>query len=159
MTVKITSSYDYLSDLARTIFDRLICSNLESKDGIKTTTDRAMGNPMEINVQRRAVLRQYYGKTYHDIKDEEIPEYVRRATYAVGCGSISVGTDPYNYVTREMTDEMSCLGRHIQNILRSNVSLFKLEDVNIERDFNHCTALLYYADETIKDVIVKVILN
>ena len=29
--------------------------------------------------------------------------------------------------------------------------MLKLKDVNIERDFNHCTALLYYADETIKD--------
>ena len=114
MAIKITSSYDYLSDLARTVFDRLICSNLESKHGIKTTTDRAMGNPMEINVERRAVLRQYYGKSYHAIQDETMSGYVRRATYAVGCGSVSVGTDPHNYVTREMTDEMSSLGRHLQ---------------------------------------------
>lgn len=113
----------------------MICSNLESKHGIKTTTDRAMGNAMEINVERRAVLRQCYGKIYHDIKEEIMPGYVRRATYAVGCGNISVGADPHNYVTREMTDEMSSLGRHLQNILRSNVSLLKLEDVNIERDF------------------------
>ena len=151
MTVKLTSSHNYLSDLARTIFDQLICSNLESKHGIKTTTDRAMGNAMEINVERRAVLRQYFGKEYNNIKSDIMEGNVRRATYAVGCGSLSVGTDPHNYVTREMTDEMNCLGVHLQNLLRSNVSLLKLEDVNLERDFNHCTALFYYADEAIKE--------
>ena len=109
MTFKIDHSYDYLNDLARTIVDIILSSPLESKHGIKTTTDRAMGNATEINVKRKAVLRQYYGKTYYGNSHEKTSTIVKRATYAVGCGSVSVGTDPHNYVTRDMTDEMNQL--------------------------------------------------
>ena len=87
-------SHNLLSAYARLIIDIIICSELESKDGIKTTTERVMGNPTEMNVNRTAVLRQYFGISYeHLIGDNNINK-VSGETYAVGSGSVSVGTDP-----------------------------------------------------------------
>ena len=140
-----------LSHYCRIIVDTLICSEFEGKNGIKSTTEKAMGNVAQINVERSAVLRQYYGKTYKDVAKSMNSQTVRRATYAVGCGSASVGTDPHNYVTRDMSSEMMEMGKHLIEIQRNNINLLNLQDVNLNLEYNHCTILLYYCDEAIKD--------
>ena len=138
-----------LSDYVRGIIDNLICSSFESKHGIITTTERAMGNPAEINVERTAVLRQFFGKSYSTSSSENNTTTVNRATYTHG--SVSVGIDPHNFVTRDMTMEMHQISQHLIKLLRSNIALLNVEGVNLDNDFNHCTVLLYYADGTIKD--------
>ena len=143
-------SHNLLSAYARLIIDQMICSDMESKDGIKTTTDKAMGNPIEINVNRAAVLRQYFGMSDKDTIGTNSTNKVNRATYAVGSGSVSVGTDPHNYYTRDMNIDMQIMGEKLMGILRSNISMLNLEDVNLFLNFNHCTVLLYYADGSIK---------
>ena len=47
---------------------------------------------------------------YKDVAKSMNSQTVTRATYAVGCGSASVGTDPHNYVTRDMSSEMKEMG-------------------------------------------------
>ena len=46
-----------LSHYCRIIVDTLICSEFEGKNGIKSTTEKAMGNVAQINVERSAVQR------------------------------------------------------------------------------------------------------
>ena len=138
---------DILSDCCRTIVDRLVCSDIDCKNGIKTTTDMAMGNTAQINVERTAVLRQYYGKSHDDNHDDENVETIMRSTYGVGCGSGSVGTDPHNYVTRDMSIEMLTMGKYLMEMQRCNKKLLNLQDVNLDLEYKHCTILLYYSDQ------------
>ena len=55
-----------------------------------------------LNILRPAVLRQYYGLNVEEI---EIQKYgIQRYTYGSGTGTSTVGIDPNNFVTREMTE-------------------------------------------------------
>jgi len=76
---------------------------------------------------------------------------VRRYTYGSGTGTSSVGMDPRNFVTRLMTDEMISLSKELHKLLMNNKSYFKLEDANLTLPFNHCTVIVYYAGEYLKE--------
>ena len=63
---------------------------------------------------------------------------------------ISVGTDPNNFITRKMTDHMILISDLLHHIMQSNRARLKLTDYNIYDTFNHCTVLIYYADDNHK---------
>ena len=101
---------------------------------------------MDLNITRPAVLRQYYGMETSICEGK-----AARYTYGSGTGTISVGMDPDNFVTRSMNTEMLEMSSHIYKMLCENKKLFNLENVNMKHPFNHCTVLIYYAGEGLKE--------
>ena len=138
-----------LSNSSRSIIDQLICSDINSAHGIRLSLDTPLNNPPILNLLRPAVLRQYYGLNVVDQRG--ISNGVRRYTYGSGTGSSSVGMDPRNFATRMMTEEMLSLSQELHNLLLKNRSYFKLEDMDLTLPFNHCTVIVYYAGEYLKE--------
>ena len=122
----------------------LICHEINSPKGIKLVVEKAMNNPPMLNLKRPAVIRQYYGK-FNSTNNT-------RSTYGASksLGSVSVGTDPTNFITRKMTPHMTKMSHSLTQILKSNRGMLNLSDCNIDDSFNHCTVLLYYADDNTK---------
>ena len=135
--------------MSRAIIDRLICSPLNSRNGIKLSMDKPLNNPCCLNIVRPAVLRQYYGKVINS-PGISIRQSLRY-TYGSGSGTSSVGMDPKNYVTRPLSHEMESMIDEIYNLLKNNQSALNLSEVNMEEKFNHCTILLYYSGEDLKE--------
>ena len=125
---------------SRAIIDHLICSPVNSRTGIKLSLDKPLNNDVDLNILRPAVLRQYFGM---DIEEQMYK--VKRYTYGSGSGSSSVGMDSLNFVTRPWNSLMFAMSNDIQLILNENKSLFNLATCNLDRNFNHCTILIYYS--------------
>jgi len=102
-----------------------------------------------LNILRPAVLRQYYGLNVKD--DVTHNDCVERYTYGSGTGTSTVGIDPNNFVTREMTEEMKSMSIELKELLVNNKKYFKLDDANLDLPFNHCTVLVYYAGKSLKN--------
>ena len=138
-----------LSNNGRFIIDQLICSDINSANGIRLSLDKPLNNPPMLNILRPAVLRQYYSLNVAQVCKPS--NTVRRFTYGSGTGTSSVGMDPRNFVTRVMTEEMICLSQELHELLLKNRSYFKLEHANLTLPFNHCTVIVYYAGEYLKE--------
>lgn len=50
-----------------------------------------------------------------------------------------------------MTEEMKSMSVELKKLLIKNKSYFKVDDVNLDLPFNHCTVLVYYAGESLKN--------
>ena len=137
-----------LSNASRHIIDKLICSPLNSINGIRLSLDTPLNNPPMLNILRPVVLRQYYGLNVKDVSTQN--NSVERYTYGSGTGTSTVGINPNNFVTREMTEDMKSMSVELKELLMKNKSFFKLDDANLDLPFNHCTALVYYAGESLK---------
>ena len=135
-----------LHDLSRKIIDELVRCPINSKHGIKLSLDKPLNNDIDLNILRPAVLRQYYGM---DIEEEV--DKVKRYTYGSGSGTSSVGMDPHNFVTRPWNAWMLAMSKDIQSILNDNRNLFKLDNCDMDHKFNHCTILIYYAGDGLKE--------
>ena len=61
-----------------------------------------------------------------------------------------VGMDPHNFVTRALTKEMKAMINEIHEILSSNRTLLNIDKCDLRKKFNHCTILLYYAGDGLK---------
>ena len=142
-------SHTSLSNSSRSIIDQLICSDINSANGIRLSLDTPLNNPPMLNILRPAALWQYYSINIEQLSGDS--NSVRRYTYGSGTGSSSVGMDPCNFVTRVMSEEMLALSKEVHNLLLKNRSYFKLEDANLSLHFNHCTVILYYAGENLKE--------
>ena len=103
-----------------------------------------MNNPPMLNLNRPAVIRQYFGKV-NTVSNN-------RFTYGASksLGSISVGTDPHNFITRKMTNHMTLVSNSLTKLLQTNRHKLNLNDCDIDNPFNHCTVLLYFADDNDK---------
>jgi len=131
--------------------DNLICSDLDSKDGIRVIAEKANSNPVMLNVERPAPIRQYFGCALPPKKNESLKEgHSERYSYAVASGTNSVGTDPSKFVTREMTSHMLLIADHLQKLMSNNIDLLNLGTVDLSHKLNHCTLLIYHADGTTK---------
>ena len=141
-------SHSTLSNASCHIVDKLICSPLNSNNGIRLSLDTPLNNPPMLNILRPAVLRQYYGL---NVEEKELPKYgIPRYTYGSGTGTSTVGRDPNNFVTREMSEDMKTMSFELKQFLIKNKSYFKLDDANLDYPFNHCTVLMYYASKSLK---------
>lgn len=139
---KNTLLYDY----SRKFIDAVIRSPINSKFGIKLSLDKPLNNDIALNILRPAVLRQYYGI---DIENNE--NTVKRYTYGSGSGTSSVGMDPCNFVTRPFNNWLVHMSYSIKALLVKNSTLFKLDNCNMDANFNHCTVLIYYAGLGLKN--------
>ena len=135
-----------LYDFSRAVIDELIRSPINSSSGIKLSLDKPLNNDLKLNLLRPAVLRQYYGA---DIGDDDCNK--RRYTYGSGTGTSSVGMDPLNFVTRSFDAKMIAMGNDIYDMLHNNRDLFNMNGVDLDERFNHCTILIYYAGNGLKD--------
>ena len=138
-----------INNCGRWILDHLICSQLNSKSGLKLSLDTPLNNPAMLNLLRPAVLRQYYGMNV--LRPFETNSSVCRYTYGSGTGTSSVGMDPKNFITRKMTEAMECMSKDIYTYIKSHRSELDLDNANLESGFNHCTILLYYAGQSTKE--------
>ena len=136
-----------LHEFSRKIIDELVRSPINSQSGIKLSLNKPLNNDIDLNILRPAVLRQYYGMNI-----TEGVEQVKRYTYGSGSGTSSVGMDPLNFVTRPWNAWMIAMSHDIQCILNDNKKLFKLNNCNLEKKFNHCTILIYYAGSGLKKI-------
>lgn len=118
-----------LCNVAISILESLVLEELNSKKGIQISLDKPLGCKKTMtNMERPAVLRQYYGLT--------ISKGVRFC-YGNGTGSKTVG----KLITRAMTKNMKLLAVAIKNNLEF-IPKCKRSFINLS--FNHCTILFYY---------------
>lgn len=118
--------------IAGDIIGSLVLHDLNSENGIRLSLDKPLGcNHYLSNLERPAVLRQYFGRT--------LPNKTRYS-YGNGTGSKTVGTHPNHLVTRDMTPNMMTIAGDIYKILNDNSTNTSM---CIERP-NHCTVLFYY---------------
>ena len=110
----------------------------------------AMENPYgskQINISRRAVLRQYYGK---DASFSHSKNGTPRFTYGYTKCNSSVNTDPLNYITRPFNYYLLNIAKQLNLMLKNNCSQLNLDGVDLSYKFNHCSTLLYYASPILK---------
>ena len=74
-----------LSNSSRFIIDKLICSDLNSANGIRLSLDTPLNNPLMMNILRPAVLRQYCSLNIEQLPGDS--NSIRRYTYGSGTGS------------------------------------------------------------------------
>ena len=138
-------STTYLHQLASAVIDKLVSSPISSFNGIHVTIESPYSSHGLLNVYRPAVLRQYFGINYK----KEYP-YVQRYSYGTGVGVNSVGIDPSNLMTRELTNEMKDLSMELYNMLHHSRNKLNMDSVDLSVPFNHCTILLYYCSNDLK---------
>ena len=136
---------------ARFTLHQLIYSDLDSKDGIRVTPKKSNSNPVFLNMERPAVLRQYYCCDLLPAPAiSNTKKTVYRYSYAISVGTTSVGTDPTQFVTRKMHPTMDLISKDLHNLLINNVEYFNLTSVDLTQKLNLCTMLIYYADGSLK---------
>ena len=124
----------------------LILSPLNTKKGISVANEDPYGFKL-VNITRRGVLRQYYGK---DVISYGCQDVCPRFTYGYNKCNSSVNTDPLNFVTKPFTYYLHMLSKTIHALLVERQEELNLEGLDLSTPFNHCTALLYYAGPTLK---------
>ena len=102
-----------------------------------------------LNICRPAVLRQYFSLNFSNPKEGN--NTVARCTYGLGSGTSSVGMDPASFVTREINTGMKVMSDVLYEFLLQNRSHFNLDDANLSSGFNHCTVIIYYAGQSLKE--------
>ena len=58
------------------------------------------------------------------------------------CGTVSIGTNPYNFVTRKTSMYMEKIGDELYQIMNNNKDVLKLSGVGTNTKLNHCTVFL-----------------
>ena len=75
---------------------------------------------------------------------------MNRDSYAFSAGTISVGTDPTQFVTRQMYPTMDLIYKDLHKLLINSVQHFHLSSVDLTQQFKYCTMLIYYPDGSLK---------
>mmetsp|Transcript_16265 Transcript_16265/g.29502 ORF Transcript_16265/g.29502 Transcript_16265/m.29502 type:complete len:469 (-) Transcript_16265:76-1482(-) len=134
-----------LTAMAFLIPTTLIHRGLETFEGIQLSVDKpSFCQVRSMNLERPAVLRQYFGvdvDTTPDLPAPEREDVVWRSCYGVGSGSRSVGIHPRYSTTREMTLAMKITAEEIYQYLRKR---FISDNSVVIHPFNHVTVLFYY---------------
>ena len=126
--------------------EELITSPLNSKKGITIATESPYGFQF-INLLRRSVLRQLYGRDL----DNNYQKYgTLRYSYGYKKNNASINSDPNNSVTKPFNYYLNSITHKIHQILNERRNELKLELMDLSTVFNHCTALLYYSHPMLK---------
>ena len=126
--------------------EELVMSPLNSPKGIAIAKETPYGF-CHVNISRRAVLRQYYGK---NVGYDSSANATLRYTYGYNKKNLSVNTDPTNFVTKPFSYYLLQLSRAVHIMLLKRKTELQLEDLDLSICFNHCTALIYFADKNLK---------
>ena len=104
----------------------MVCSPVNSKDGVKLSLDTPLNNRPYIKILCQEVICQYYGRSITDYLGQKLSEYsgndtiVKRYTYGSGISTSSEFMDPYTFVTRKMSDTMECMADELHFIIKCN---------------------------------------
>ena len=126
--------------------EELIMSPLNSIKGITVTTESPYGQT-QINLLRRSVLRQLYGR---NLGSPCPKNSTQRASYGYSKLNAAVNTDPMNSVTKPFGYYLENITKEVNNMLIARQTELDLQWMDFTTVFNHCTALLYYADPSLK---------
>ena len=96
-------------------------------------------------------MKQYFGKEVANIHGR-----FKRCTYGLRKGSSSVGMDPYNFVTRALSNEMIAMIEYNHEILCNDMKKLNIIGVGLSQKFNHCTILIYYSREGLKINFIRI---
>ena len=73
-----------------------------------------------------------------------------RYSYGYNKRNASINTDPNKFVAKLFSYYLHKLSHHIHKLLVNSREELNLEGVDLCTPFNHCTALLYYTDKSLK---------
>ena len=133
-------SWSYLA------MEELIMSPINSKKGIAVATESPYGHT-QINLLRRSVLRQLYGS---NVQYDCPLTGTQRYSYGYSKLNAAVNTDPMNSVTKPFGYYLKNITKEVNSMLIERRTELELEWMDFDTVFNHCTALLYYADPSLK---------
>ena len=126
--------------------EELIMSPLNTSKGITIATESPYGYK-HINLLRRSVLRQLYGRNV----ELQCPiNGTQRYSYGYSKMNAAVNTDPMNSVTKPFGYYLQNITNEVNKMLIERKTELDLEWMDFSTSFNHCTALLYYADPSLK---------
>ena len=128
------------------LLEDLVMQPLNTIKGISIAKEDPYGFK-HINITRRGVLRQYYGR---DISYCHGSCLTKRYTYGYNKCNSSVNTDPCNYVTKPFAYWLNHLSTQIHLLLLEKKEKLNLQGLDLSTTFNHCTALLYYSGPSLK---------
>ena len=117
----------------------LIHEPLNSLKGIAIVAEKPYGKLM-LNSTRPAVHRQYFGRDTSK----------GRITYGIGSGSNTIGSGALTCVTRPFNYYLHKLASFLHKTLYYGRTEFCLNGSDLSEEFNHCTVLLYYAQNQLK---------
>ena len=126
--------------------EELVTSPINSSKGISIAKEKPYGFT-HINISRRAVLRQYFGK---DNGYDSSKKGTLRFTYGYNKNNSAVNTDPRNAVTKPFSYCLLRLSKAVHALLLKKKTELNLDGMDLTSCFNHCTALLYYAGKDLK---------
>ena len=126
--------------------EELVTSPLNSKKGISIATESPYGFK-HINLLRRSVLRQYYGR---DLESHCGNKGTLRYSYGYKKYNASVNTDPNNSITKPFNYYLLNITHEVQKMLIERRNELQLKWMDLNTVFNHCTALLYYSHPLLK---------
>ena len=87
---------------------------------------------MFLNVEYLATVRQHYGcnlLTASIIRHGN--KITNRYVYAISSGTTSIGTDPTQFVTRQMIPNIDLISKDLHKLLMNNFEYFNLTSVDI----------------------------
>ena len=90
-------------------------------------------------------MRQYFGE---EVVCDKI-KYTNKTSYTYRLGTCVgfIGMDMYNFFTRKMISGMHYITSEPHHILKTNTTLYRLDDVDMSTKFNNCTIIFYYTDK------------
>ena len=96
------------------IIDKLMLHPMDTYNGISVVCEQPMGNKIILNIERPAVLQQYYGADIINHGDTTVKRY----TYGYGSKRNSVGSDPHKCVTKPFDDDMHQIANYLHLYLK-----------------------------------------
>ena len=129
----------------------MVCSPVNSKNGIEISLDTPLNNCPCLNMLCPGVLRQYFGMNVTEYLGQSSSDYsvnenvIKRYNYGSGSSKSLLSMEVYNFVTRKMSDTMRCIADEFHYIIKFNKTLLNMDGINLSNKCNHCSVILYYA--------------
>ena len=134
--------------LCKKVIQTLMEAKPNTPEGIAIVADKPMNNGVQLNINRRAVLRQYYGDSFG--MDEN--GISLRAAFGFKNGRQSEGTDTRRIFVKPFCGNMRKIATLLNKMMLENASLLGVHKLNLKHSFNSCTVLLYHRIPGMKDI-------
>ena len=144
----ILPPHNPLIALARSVLNKLLIAVPNTPNGISIVADKPMNNPIQLNANRRAVLRQVYGLTLGNLGDG----CALRPAFGYKNGRQAEGTDVRRIFVKPFCAEMCEMANYIHVLLMKNKELLGINMLDLSNSFNSCAILLYHRIPGVKEV-------